>query len=298
MTHVKCHEQDFRNTSVKTFHMDNNQSSNNATGNPGQEFSGNPGFSGPRHHLPGENSYSSPVSQADEGNGPIQNVSNFERGLSIGVGALLVYSAFKNFRKTPVRSVLRAGLGAAMVVRGASGNCPVYSSMHVDGTKSSTVNMQTTFVVNRKRDEVYAAWRNLSSLPKFMKHLKTVTETGPTTSHWEAKIPEASPVAISWNAEIVKDEPGQLLSWRSLPGSTVDNAGKVEFRDALGHQGTEIKVTIVYRPPAGNLGTGVAKLLNPVFKRMVQQDVLNFKQYIDVMSTTGAFNGSPTAGRV
>jgi uncharacterized membrane protein len=217
--------------------------------------------------------------------GGLQNVSNFERGLSIGLGALLVYSAIKSFKKTPVRSIFRSGLGAAMVIRGAAGICPVYSAMDVDGTKTTSVNMRTTFVVNRPRNEVYAAWRNLGTLPRFMKHLTNVTETSNTRSHWEAKIPEGNPVSISWDAEIIKDEPGTLLSWRSLPGSTVDNAGKVEFRDALGHQGTEIRVTIIYRPPAGNIGSGVAKVLNPLFRSIVKKDVLNFKQYIEFLNS-------------
>jgi uncharacterized membrane protein len=117
-----------------------------------------------------------------------------------------------------------------------------------------------------------------------MKHITNVTEVSTTRSHWEAKIPEGNPVSITWDAEIIKDEPGTLLSWRSLPGSTIDNAGKVEFRDALGHMGTEIRVTIIYRPPAGNIGTGVAKLLNPVFRKIVKNDVLNFKQYIEFLN--------------
>lgn len=280
--------------------MDNNQSSSNnplhAGGSGNESFSGTPGFSGPRHHLEGENEYSSQRSISGDSEGSFQNVSNFERGLSVGIGALLVFSAISNFKKTPVRAILRAGLGAAMVVRGSSGNCPVYSSLHVDGTKTSSVNIRTTFVVNRKRDEVYAAWRNLSTLPRFMKHIKSVSETSSTISHWEAKIPESSPISISWDAEIVKDEPGILLSWRSLPGSKVDNAGKVEFRDALGHQGTEITVTIVYRPPAGNIGTGVAKLFNPVFRRIVKEDVLNFKQYIEVLHGSEPISGGSRTG--
>jgi uncharacterized membrane protein len=221
---------------------------------------------------------------------PVQNVSNFERGLSIGMGALLIYSAVKNFKKTPFRAILRAGFGAGIVFRGASGNCPVYSAMNVDGTKGHTVNMRTTFVVNRPRKDVYAAWRDLSSLPRFMKHLKSVHEISGTRSHWEAKIPEGSPISISWDAEIVKEEPETLLAWRSLPGSTIDNAGKVEFRDALGHQATELRVTIIYRPPAGNIGTGVAKLFNPLFRKIVKEDVLNFKQYFEIISA-GGFNG-------
>ena len=114
-----------------------------------------------------------------------------------------------------------------------------------------------------------------------MNHLINVSEINGTRSHWEARIPENSPMTISWDAEIVKDEPGALLSWRSLEGSTIENAGKIEFRDALGRQGTEIRVMISYRPPAGNIGGGVAKLLNPLFRKLIKKDVLNFKQYIE-----------------
>ena len=263
----------FSHTFPKKVHMATFQSQSNS-GTSGDYTSNVPEGTGDQYSY--ENS---------DAAAPLQNVSNFERGLSIGIGALLVYSAVKSFRKTPVRSILRSAVGAAMIFRGAAGNCPIYSALDVDGTRTTTVNMRTTFVVNRPRDEVYLAWRNLGTLPQFMKHLTSVTETSNTRSHWEAKIPEGSPVSISWDAEIVKDEPGALLSWRSLPGSTIDNAGKVEFRDALGHQGTEIKVTIIYRPPAGNIGTGVARLFNPVFKKIVKDDVLNFKQYIEVINS-------------
>ncbi len=209
------------------------------------------------------------------------NVSNFERGLSIGFGALLVYSGVKNFRRMPLRAVLRTALGAGMMIRGAAGYCPVYKSLKVDGRKASAVNIRTTFTVNKPRNEVYAAWRNLGTLPRFMKHLSSVAETGGKRSRWEARIPGGNPMKISWDAEIVKDEPGRMLSWQSLPGSTIENAGKIEFSDALGNRGTEIRVTLIYRPPAGNIGEGVARLLNPMFKKIIREDVLSFKQYIE-----------------
>jgi uncharacterized membrane protein len=236
--------------------------------------------------------YTQPQSHAENEAGyPLQNVSNFERGLSIGIGALLVYSAVSRFRKTPIRSIFRAALGTGFIVRGAAGICPVYRAMEIDGTKSESVNIRTTLKVNKPRMEVYSAWRNLGSLPRFMKHLKNVTEINGTRSHWEAKIPETSPVSISWDAEIVKDEPGVLLSWQSLPGSAVYNAGKIEFHDALGDQGTEIRATVIYRPPAGNIGTGIAKLFNPLFRKIVKEDIMGFKEYIELRNASMAANG-------
>ncbi len=221
------------------------------------------------------------ASQEQEYEAPVQNVSNFERGLSIGIGALLVYSSVKKISKTPVSAILRAAIGSGLIFRGSSGNCPLYHQLQVDGTKTAAVNIRTTLTVNKPRNEVYSTWRNFGILPRFMKHLSNVRETNGTRSHWEAHIPEGNPIPISWDAEIVKDEPGVLLSWHSLPGSTIENVGKIEFRDALGHQGTEIRVMISYRPPAGNIGGGIARLLNPLFRKIVQKDILNFKQYIE-----------------
>ena len=47
------------------------------------------------------------------------------------------------------------------------------------------------------------------------------------------------------------------------------------------HQGTELNVVITYRPPAGKVGEGIATLLNPVFTRLIRQDINNFKEYIE-----------------
>ena len=72
-----------------------------------------------------------------------------------------------------------------------------------------------------------------------------------------------------------------MIGWQSLPNSTINKAGKVIFHDALNGQGTELEVVIIYHPPAGELGSGIAKLLNPVFEKIIRQDVLNFKEYIE-----------------
>jgi uncharacterized membrane protein len=98
------------------------------------------------------------------------------------------------------------------------------------------------------------------------------------------KIPENSPVSISWDAEIVKTNRDHFYPGDHCRALQLIMQEKVEFRDALGHRGTEIKVTIIYRPPAGNIGSGVAKILNPVFKKVIKQDVLNFKQYIEFLN--------------
>lgn len=207
------------------------------------------------------------------------NVSNFERGLSVAIGAWMFYRGLKKLPKSPISNLIKAASGAGLLLRGVTGFCPIYNQFDIDGSKSTSVNMRTTLVVNKPRSEVYAFWRKLENLPLFMRHLESVQEIDSKKSRWEAKI---NLVTLKWDAEIVKEEENNLLSWQSLPGSTVENAGKIEFRDALGHRGTELKIMITYRPPAGNIGTQVARLINPLFEKMVKEDVANFKQFIEL----------------
>jgi len=211
----------------------------------------------------------------------IINVSNFERAASAAIGGFLIFNSFHKLFRSPMRSISRIAAGSALLYRGLSGYDPIYHQLNINGNRTSSINMLTTFTVNKPRMDVYHLWRNLENLPLFMKHLVSVSEIDNKRSHWEAKIPEGNPISLKWDAEIMKDDPGHLLSWISLPDSMIHNAGKVEFRDALGNQGTELKVMITYRPPAGNIGSGIGKLLNPLFEKLVREDVNNFKSFID-----------------
>lgn len=209
------------------------------------------------------------------------NTSNFERALSIAIGAWMLYRGVKRLPKSPISNLLKATTGGALLARGVTGFCPVYDYFEIDGSKTTSVNIRSTVVVNKPKHEVYAFWRRLENLPLFMRHLESVQEIDDRRSHWEAKIPNKM-ITIKWDAEIVRDDENSLLSWQSLPGSTIENAGKVEFRNALGDRGTELRIMITYRPPAGNIGTQVARLFNPIFRKMVKEDVTNFKQFIEL----------------
>ena len=209
------------------------------------------------------------------------NVSANERVLSLIGGLFIFSSGVNNLTSKPFSALGRLAVGTFLLYRGASGNCPVRSYMGREQMQEgSTIEMYTTLTVNKPRHEVYSFWRKLENLPLFMKHLRQVRELDSKTSKWEASLP-AKGIPVSWNAEIVEDETNSLIGWCSLPGSMVENAGKVEFRDSINGQGTDIKVLITYRPPAGALGSGIATVLNPIFEKMVREDILNFKQYIE-----------------
>lgn len=219
--------------------------------------------------------------QPNESSGVI-NVSQNERMISVGLGAFLLSSGFNNLTRHPIKGLMRTIIGAGLLYRGISGHSFVYASMGKTKGVSHTqaINIRTGLIVNKSKDEVYAFWRKLENLPLFMKHLASVTEIDSKHSHWEAEIPGGIG-KIKWNAEIVKEEEGHLIGWQSIPNSTINNAGKITFKEALGGKGTELEVVISYHPPAGDLGAGLAKSLNPVFEKMIRKDIMNFKEYIE-----------------
>ena len=208
---------------------------------------------------------------------PSVNVSVPERILSVLAGSLLLRSAVSkgNF------GLLRLAAGGYLIYRGATGHCHAYSALGKEHLPDpvKNINIRTTVAVNRPRHEVYAFWRRLENLPLFMEHLERVAQTDERKSHWEARVPGGIGT-ISWDAVIVEEREGSFIGWNSLPGATVENAGKVEFRE-IGDGWTEIYAVITYRAPMGAAGQGLSALLNPIFEKMVRADIKNFKRFVE-----------------
>jgi uncharacterized membrane protein len=204
-----------------------------------------------------------------------------ERYVSMAAGVKLSLSGFRHLFSSPFTSILKLGAAGYLFNRGVTGHCELYSQMGKTSTDPVNISIKSSFTVNKPREEVYAFWRKLDNLPLFMQHLESVSVIDDTKSHWVMKLPTGA-ANISWDAEIVVDVPGELIGWSSLPGSIIDNAGKVRFRDSFHDNGTLVDVLISYQPPAGGLGVSLAQVLNPVFKKMVDDDVQNFKQYMDI----------------
>lgn len=206
-----------------------------------------------------------------------------ERYVSIATGVKLAYSGIRHLFSSPFTSILKLGAGGYLLNRGVTGHCELYSQIGKNSTEPMNVNIRSSFTINKPRIDVYNFWRKLDNLPLFMNHLERVEMLDDERSHWELKLPTGV-ATVSWDAEIVKDIPGELIGWSSLPRSIIDNAGKVRFRDSFDDKSTLVDVVISYQPPAGGFGASVAHVLNPVFKNMVDTDVHNFKQYMDIAS--------------
>ena len=151
--------------------------------------------------------------------------------------------------------------------------------------------VERTMTINRTPDELYRVWRNLAHLPELMPHLASVTPQDGRRSHWVARGPAG--VTVEWDAELVADEPGRLIAWRSVESADVDNAGSVQFKPAPADRGTEVKVRLSYAPPAGRLGDAVATVFGRGADRQVREDLRRFKQRMEAREVAVA--APPTA---
>jgi uncharacterized membrane protein len=219
------------------------------------------------------------------------NIGKTDRIVSV-IGGLLL--AAYGIRKGDVTGATLAGIGTALVLRGATGFCPVTKAMGVNSAEreSVSIDISASLTILKPREDVYGYWRQLENLPQFMKHLERVEQISTNQTKWKASVPGGLGT-IDWTAEITEDIEDELIAWSSLPGSDIDNAGEVRFKDAPAGRGTIVQAKISYRPPAGFLGGKVVKLFNPFFRQMVKEDVRRFKRLMETGEIL-TIEGQPT----
>ena len=202
---------------------------------------------------------------------PDVNLEPAEQRFSIVSGTLVL---FGGLRRRSLPMILGGGF---LLYRGIRGYCPVYRALERSLGISLTdgLSFEESITVNKPVEQVYALWRQVDNLPRFMLHLESVTPTYGNRSHWVARI--TAPFRLEWDATITDEETNKRISWCSLPGSDVHHAGSVFFHTLRAHRGTEVKLIFKYQPPAGSAGAAVAKLLNLVTKNQIQADLRAFK---------------------
>jgi uncharacterized membrane protein len=204
-----------------------------------------------------------------------------------------MFSPASDRRRLAATAALAAGI-TAMDVRAGAAPRRSLSSETLPGS-SGRRRVLKAITVNRPPDECYRFWRDFESFPRFMRHIESVRVIDDTRSHWRASAPAGR--HIEWDAEIIADVPGRMLSWCSAAGAGVHNSGSVRFSPAQGGKGTLIEVEMQYRPPAGSVGAMVAMLFGAEPSQQIEGDLRCFKQLIEtgeVPTTRGQPHGQRT----
>jgi uncharacterized membrane protein len=180
-------------------------------------------------------------------------------------------------RSRTVPSFAAGVAGAAMLTRAVS-NREIAEVARFRGGRE-TIDIQKTIHIAAPREDVFRFWSSYENFPKFMRHIREVKLLGSKDrSHWVASGPAGVPV--SWDAETTEMVENRVLAWRSLPGSTVENAGIVRFEDAPDGT-TRVTVRVSYSPPAGQIGHNLASIFGADPKREMDEDLGRLKTLLE-----------------
>jgi uncharacterized membrane protein len=141
--------------------------------------------------------------------------------------------------------------------------------------KDGKIWVRTTALVQANAQALYAIWRNVESAPLWQEQITRVVATGPKTSHW---IMESNGKTIEWDSEVMADEPGVRITWRSIGGDS-NNAGEVIFEEAPGGRGTMVTVLQEFR--MGKLTTVWETLVGRNPKQAVIENLRHFKAFAE-----------------
>src|SRR5690606_13553112 len=138
------------------------------------------------------------------------NVGRAERWISVLAGsALAVYGLDRRDKGGAALALL----GAALLHRGATASCPLYTALSVSTADadhdadddapmsrsavfraSDAVKVERSIVVDRSPAELYALWKDPHNLPRFMTWLEEVHPIDGRRARWKARGPAGTSI--------------------------------------------------------------------------------------------------------
>ncbi|WP_068814388.1 SRPBCC family protein [Phormidesmis priestleyi] len=218
-----------------------------------------------------------------------ETISDKERWASIVGGSAMV---LMGLQQRSLRGILTAIAGGGLAYHGATADKSLQDKV-VDATGiNKAIRVEKTVTIDKSAEELYNYWHNFENLPNFMKHVKSVQVLDMRRSHWVANAPLGQ--TIEWDADIINDQPNQLIAWASEEGAQVDNSGFVRFSPAPSDRGTEVKVVMEYNVPGGMVTAAIAKLFGEEPEQQIGDELRRFKQLMEtgeIATTEGQSRG-------
>jgi uncharacterized membrane protein len=154
-------------------------------------------------------------------------------------------------------------------------------SRHISVPHDEGIRVDELIAIDRPVAEVYSFWRRLENLPRFMRHIKSVKVVDDLHSHW--KVATLADKIVEWDAEIIEQRENEMISWRSIPGADVDNAGSVWFTPSPDGRATIVRVALKYVPPGGKAGALLAKLFRRDADSEIKEDLNRLKTILETV---------------
>ena len=141
--------------------------------------------------------------------------------------------------------------------------------------KDGKIWARASAIIQANSDELYALWRGVENAPKWQEQITSVRQTSDVISHW---IMESDGEKMEWDSEILADEPGKRIAWRSIGGDS-SNAGEVIFDPAPGDRGTLVTVLQEFR--IGKISNAWETIVGRNPKQSVIENLRHFKAFAE-----------------
>jgi uncharacterized membrane protein len=118
----------------------------------------------------------------------------------------------------------------------------------------------------------------VGNLPQFMHNVPNVIIQDPRHSHWVIEAPAGK--TVEWDSEITQDEPGRLIAWQSLEGSSVRNSGQdiqgaAERGDESRPQAARSNTSVIIRHATGYCRTVLSIALKATINNLLRNSTQN-----------------------
>jgi uncharacterized membrane protein len=225
------------------------------------------------------------------------NLMRVDRAAYIAAGvALFAWAA----RRPGLASGTGAAAGAMLLYQAYTGRNPMFGPLGIrvnqhpaEADARETIVIDEMVAVSAPPERVYDFWRHLPNLGQIAPRLRDVEVRDDRRSRWRVDTPAG---VIEWDAEITQDIPGREIAWRTTRRRALTNFGTIRFTPAPGARGTIVRVHLEYVPPAGSLGTAVARLVRESPQQIVNETLRRLRQAIETgeIATT---EGQPAGSR-
>jgi uncharacterized membrane protein len=222
------------------------------------------------------------------------NISNGERVASGLIGSGLLMFGIPNFLS--LRGQLSNIAGLALLIRGVSGHCPIYSALGVDTTPNGRmhhrgitdphpIQLRQTISTFRSPAEVYAFCCDQELLARSFTTVKQIKKIDQRRTLWIFS-DQAELVSFPVTVEITQQVENDQLSWTAFPDSRFRINGTLQFKAGPHKQETEVTATVHMNPPAGILGGTLMKWFSPVTQEGMNEVLHKMKQLLETGAIT------------
>ncbi len=128
--------------------------------------------------------------------------------------------------------------------------------------------------VNAPLPEVYEAWTDYASYPKFLEDVREVRPLEDGRIQWHAELGSR---VREWESETIEDADDHHVAWRSDTGAVYD--GDV-WLTAKGDEATTVRFRLVYDPDGVIEGAAAA---NKAVHAHVESGTRAFKRYVEAL---------------